>query len=64
MAGHWRMLLVPGFSDCSWAECDVDRGRSVIKRNIPEFANLPLEGYFLALYVLLGGCELGRRTPP
>ena len=46
MAGHWRMLLVLGFSGCSWAECDVDRGRLVIKMNVVKLANLPLEGYF------------------
>ena len=55
MDGHWQMLLVLAFSDCSWVECDVDRGRSVIKRNVLELANLPLEGYFLALYAPLGG---------
>ena len=49
------MLLVSGFSDCSWDECDVDRGRPVIKTNVLELANLPLEGYFRALYVPLGG---------
>ena len=46
MASHWRMLLVLGFSNCYWVECDVDRGRPVIKRNILELANLPMEGYF------------------
>ena len=46
---------MPGFSDCSWAERDVDRGRPVIKRNVLELANLPLEGYFRALYAPLGG---------
>ena len=46
MASHWRILLVLGFSDCSWAERDIDRGRLVIKRNILALANLPLEGYF------------------
>ena len=40
------MLLVPGFFDCSWAERDVDKGRPVIKMNVLELANLPLEGYF------------------
>ena len=49
MASHWRMLLGLGFSDCSWAEHDVDRGQPVIKRNVPELANLPMEGYFRAL---------------
>ena len=46
MVGHWRMLLVPGFSDCSWAECEVDRDRPVIKRNVLELANLPLGDIF------------------
>ena len=55
MARHWRMLLVSGFSDCSWGECDVDRGRTVTTRNVLERVNLPLEGYFRALYVPLGG---------
>ena len=55
MASHWRMLLVLRFSDCSWDELDVDRGRPMIKRNILELANLPLEGYFRALYAPLGG---------
>ena len=55
MACRLQMLLVLGFSDCSWVERDVDRGRPVIKRNVPELANLPLEGYFRALYAPLGG---------
>ena len=55
IAKHWRMLSIPGFFDCSWAECDVDRGRPVTTRNVLELANLRLEGYFRALYVLLGG---------
>ena len=46
MARQWQMLLVPGFSDCSWAECDVDRGWPVIKRDILDLSNLHLEGYF------------------
>ena len=58
MAGHWRMLLVLGFSNCSWAKRDVDKGWSVIKRNVLELANLPLEGYFRALY--LGGSRIWR----
>ena len=41
MARHRRMLLVLCFSDCSRAERDVDRGRSVIKRNVLELADLP-----------------------
>ena len=51
MARHWRMLPVPGFFDCSWAECDVDRGWPVATRNVLE------EGYFQALYVPLGGSK-------
>ena len=46
MARHWRMLPVPDFSDCSWVECDVDRGRPMATRNVLERANLLLEGYF------------------
>ena len=56
------MLLVSGFSDCSWAEGDVDKGRPVIKRNILELANLPLEGYFRALYVPLGGSQTRKES--
>ena len=62
MARHWQMLLVPGFSDCSWAEFDVDRSRPVIKRNVLEIANLPLEGYFRALYVPLGGSRTQKEN--
>ena len=40
--------------DCSWVEHDVERGRPVIKRNVPELANLLMEGYFRALYAPLG----------
>ena len=61
MAGHWRMLLVLGFFDCSWVERDVDRGRSAIKRNVLELANLPMEGYFRALYAPLGGLRIWRK---
>ena len=46
MARHWRMLLVPSFSDRSWAECDVDRGRLMATRNVLELAIILLEGYF------------------
>ena len=55
MTKHWQMLLLPGFSDCSWAEYDVDRGWPVTNRNLLERTNLPLEGYFRALYVPLSG---------
>ena len=48
------------FSNCSWSECDVDKGQSVIKKNVLELANLPLEGYFLALYAPLGGPRTWR----
>ena len=54
MAGHWRRLPWLGFFDYSWVECDVDRGRPTIKRNVPELANLPMAGYFLTLCVPLG----------
>ena len=64
MAKHWRMLLVPGFSDCYWAECDVDRGRPVAIRNMLERANLHLEGYFRALYVLLGCSKIRMENDP
>ena len=50
MARRCRALMVSCFSDCSWAECDVDRGRSEAIRNALEHANLLLEGYFRALY--------------
>ena len=69
MARHWRMLPVPGFSDCSWAESDVDRGRSEATRNALECANLLLEGYFRALYIPLGGSKarmessVAKKTP-
>ena len=64
MARHWWMLPIPGFSDCSWAECDVDRDWSVATRNVLERANFLLEGYFRALYVPLGGSKLGWKTSP
>ena len=44
-----RALPVPCFSNCSWAECDVDRGRPDATRNVLERANFLLEGYFRAL---------------
>ena len=62
MARQWQMLLVPGFSDCSWAECDVDRGRPVIKRDVLDLSNLHLEGYFQALYVPLGGSRTRKEN--
>ena len=43
MAKHWQMLLLLGFSDWFWAQCDVDRGRPVTSRNVLECANLPLD---------------------
>ena len=64
MARHWRMLLVPDFSDCSWAECDVDRGRPMATRNVLERANLLLEGYFRALYLPLGGSKTWMENTP
>ena len=57
MARCCWMLPVPGFSDCCWAECDVDRGRPAATRNALECANLLLEGYLQALYVPLGGSK-------
>ena len=62
MAIHCRMLPVPSFSDCSWAECDVDRGRSAATRNALEHANLLLEGYLQTLYVPLGGLETWKES--
>ena len=53
MARRCRVLLVSCFSDCSWAECDVDRGRLEATRDALERANLLFEGYFRALYVPL-----------
>ena len=53
MARRYRALLIPCFSDCSWAECDVDKGRPEATRNVLECANLLFEGYFRALYVPL-----------
>ena len=41
------------FSDCSYAECDVDRDQPDATRNVLESINLLLEGYFQALYALL-----------
>ena len=64
MARHWRMLPIPGFSDCFWAECDVDIGQSVATRNVLESANLHLEGYFRALYVPLGGSKTWMENAP
>ena len=43
----------PCFSDCSWAECDVDMGRPEATRNALERANFLLEGCFRALYAPL-----------
>ena len=57
MARRYWMLPVSGFSYYSWAECDVDKGGPVATRNELERANLLLDGYFLALYVPLGGAE-------
>ena len=57
MTRRYRLLPVPSFSDCSCAECDVDRGRPKGTRNALERANLLLEGYFRALYIPLGGSE-------
>ena len=43
MACCWRALLVLSFFNRSLAERGVDRGRLVVKRNVSELANLPLE---------------------
>ena len=51
MARRCQAFLVS--SDCSWAECDVDRGRSEAIKNTLEHANLLLEGYFRVLYAPL-----------
>ena len=64
MARHWRMLLVPGFSDCSWSECDIDKGRPKATRNVLERANVHLEGYFQALYVPLGCSKTWMENSP
>ena len=53
-------MLVLSFSNYSWTERDVDRGRPTIKRNIPELANLSMEGYFRASYAPLGGSQIWR----
>ena len=58
------MLLLQGFSDCSWAKCDVDRGWLVATRNVLERANLRLDGYFRALYVPLGGSKTRMENAP
>ena len=57
MARRCQMLPISSFFDCSWVECDVDRGQSTATRNALERANLILEGYFQAFYVPLGGSE-------
>ena len=46
MARHCRALPVPCFSDCSKAECDVDKGQPEATRNALKRANFLLEGYF------------------
>ena len=63
MACRWRALLVLSFFNRFWAERGVDRGWSVVKRNVSELANLPLEGYFRALYTPLGGWR-DKAFPP
>ena len=55
MARRCRALPVPCFSDCFWAECDVDKGRPEATRNVLEHANFLLEGYFRAIYALRFG---------
>ena len=58
------MLPVPGFYDCSWAECDVDKGRPMATKNVLECANLLLEGYFRALYVPLDCLKTRMENTP
>ena len=53
MARCCRALPIPCYSDCSWVECDVDKGRPKATRNVLERATFLFEGYFLALYVPL-----------
>ena len=43
IARRCQILQVPGFSDYSWAECDVDRGWPEATRNVLERANLVLK---------------------
>ena len=50
MARRCQALPLPCFSNCSYTECDVDKGRPEATRNALEHANLLLEGYFRALY--------------
>ena len=61
MARRYRALLVLCFSDCSWAGCDVDKGRPEATRNALELANLLFEGYFRALYAPLYSPSLWHR---
>ena len=46
MVRRCRVLPIPCFSNCSWDECDIDRGRLEATRNALEHTNLHLEGYF------------------
>ena len=60
MACRWRMMLVLSFSNYSWVERDVDRGRPTIKMKVSKLANLPMERYFRASYAPLGGSQIWR----
>ena len=64
MARHWRMLLVPGFSDCSWAECDVDKGRPVTTRTLWSVLIYLWRGIFEPYMSPWVVHELGWRMPP
>ena len=58
------MLPVSSFSVCSWAECDVDKGRPVATRNVLECANLLLEGVFSSLIRSVGLFENSNGDAP
>ena len=53
------MLPVPSFFYCSWAECDVDKGRPVATRNVLERA-LPI-GHFIGRGLFYLHLEAGTR---
>ena len=63
MARRCQMLPVSGFSDCSWAECDVVRRRPKATRNSLERANLLLGGSPWVVRKLEWN-PLQPRTPP
>ena len=56
MARRCRMLPIPSFSDCSWAKCDVDKGRLEAIRNVLERTNLVLKsprGWFRYVFGIM-----------